>query len=64
MIRRGDYKYNFYTNDIAELFNLRTDPKEMTNLATKPEHRSTVDELKSQLFAWYKPPEIGMRSRA
>jgi choline-sulfatase len=63
MIRRGDYKYNFYANDIAELFSLRDDPKEMNNLALKPEHRSRVDELKSQLFAWYRPPEIGMRVR-
>src|SRR5262249_30790358 len=33
MIRRGDFKYNYYVNDIAELFNLRQDPKEMRNLA-------------------------------
>src|SRR2546422_95917 len=31
MIRRGDYKYNFYANDMPELYNLREDPKEMKN---------------------------------
>lgn len=60
MMRSGDYKYTFWTHDMPELYNLRTDPKEMTNLAVKPEFRSTVERLKSQLFAWYKPPEIDM----
>jgi choline-sulfatase len=57
MIRRGDYKLNYYVNDIAELFNLKDDPKEMKNLALSPEHKGKVEELKSQLFAWYRPPE-------
>ena len=57
MIRRGDWKYNFYTHDIAELYNLHDDPQEMRNLAALPEFKSRVDELKAQLFAWYHPPE-------
>ncbi|HEX4751100.1 MAG TPA: sulfatase-like hydrolase/transferase [Bryobacteraceae bacterium] len=60
MIRSGDYKYSFWTHDMPELYNLRTDPKEMTNLALDPASKSTVERLKAQLFAWYKPPEIGM----
>jgi choline-sulfatase len=62
MIRRGDWKYNFYANDTDELYNLREDPKEMSNLADK--ERSRAGEMKSQLFAWYKPPEIGMKKPA
>jgi choline-sulfatase len=60
MIRSGDYKYSFWTHDMPELYNLRTDPKEMTNLALDPASKSTVERLKAQLFAWYTPPEIGM----
>ena len=36
MIRRGDFKYNFFQNDVAELYNLRQDPDEMRNLAGLP----------------------------
>lgn len=52
MIRRGDFKYNFYENDIAELFNLRQDPDEMQNLADLPGYQYKVAELKSRLLAW------------
>jgi choline-sulfatase len=57
MIRRGEYKLNYYVNDMSELFNLKEDPKEMKNLALLPQHKDKVEELKSQLFAWYRPPE-------
>lgn len=57
MIRRGDWKYNYFTHDIAELFNLREDPQEMRNLAALPEFQSRVEELKGQMLGWYKPPE-------
>ena len=57
MIRAGDYKYTFWTHDIAELYNLRTDSQEMDNLALKSEHAATVARLKAKLFAWYRPPE-------
>jgi choline-sulfatase len=57
MIRRGDWKYNYYTHDIAELYNLREDRDEMHNLAALPQYKSKVEELKSRMFAWYQPPE-------
>jgi choline-sulfatase len=59
MLRRGDFKFNYYVNDIPELFNLREDPKEMRNLAGLPEHKGKVEEMKAQLFAWHQPPERG-----
>jgi choline-sulfatase len=55
MIRRGDFKYNYYKSDMPELYNLRRDPKEMRNLANAPEHRSKVEEMKAQLFTWHRP---------
>jgi choline-sulfatase len=58
MLRRGDYKYTFWANDMPELYNLRDDPDEMQNIALEPHYKSKLEELKAQLFAWYKPPEI------
>jgi len=55
MIRRGDFKYSYYSGDMAELYNLREDPKEMRNLALEPASVGKVDEMKAQLFAWHKP---------
>ncbi len=55
-----DYKYLFWTHDMPRVYNLAKDPKEMNNLAIQPEYREKVAQLKSQLFAWYKPPEISM----
>ncbi len=58
MVRNGRYKYTFWTHDIAELYDLERDPNEMQNLAIGAAHGKTVNELKEQLFAWYRPPEI------
>ena len=57
MIRRGDWKYNYYAHDIAELYNLREDPEEMRNLAALPQFQAKVVELKGQMFGWYRPRE-------
>lgn len=64
MLRHGDYKLTFWTNDIAELYDLRKDPKEMRNLALAPGYEGRVKQMRDELFAWYKPPEIGMPARA
>ncbi len=58
MIRQGDYKYCYYVDDVAELYNLRSDPREMKNLALSPQYRQKVEEMKARLFAWYRPPQI------
>ena len=58
MIRDGDYKYTFWAHDVPELYNLRNDPGELRNLALDGAHKSTVEQLKAKLFAWYTPPEI------
>lgn len=55
MIRRGDWKYCHYMNDTPELYNLKTDPGEMRNLARVGEFRPKLEELRGQLFLWHKP---------
>lgn len=57
MIRRGDWKYCHYVTDMPELYNLREDPREMRNLALEAPYRRRMEELRGQLFAWYRPPE-------
>jgi choline-sulfatase len=63
MIRDGDLKYTFWTHDIAELYDLRNDPKEMTNLALKKQYAETVARMKEKLFAWYVPPELTLKPK-
>jgi choline-sulfatase len=53
MIRRGDFKYNFYKSDTPELYDLRKDPSEMRNLAGLPAYAAKLDHMKGQLFAWH-----------
>lgn len=57
MIRRGDWKLNYFTHDTPELFNLTEDPGEMKNLALLPPYKDKLEEMKNQLFQWYRPPE-------
>jgi choline-sulfatase len=52
MMRRGDYKYNYYSKDTPELYNLRTDPQEMHNLATARAERGRAEEMQQQILAW------------
>jgi arylsulfatase A-like enzyme len=57
MIRDGRYKYSYWTHDIAELYDLETDPEELKNLALDRSYEPLVNKLREKLFAWYKPPE-------
>lgn len=55
MIREGEWKFTYWLNDISELYNLKSDPKELHNLAAEPEHRSRVERMRQQLLAWHRP---------
>jgi N-acetylglucosamine-6-sulfatase len=50
---RGDrYKFIFYHGlwDVQELYDLSTDPHELSNLAMAPEHQQRVREMRGRLF--------------
>lgn len=55
MIREGEWKYCHYVNDTPELYNLKSDPKEMTNLAHDAASKGRMDELRAKLIAWHDP---------
>lgn len=44
-VRRGDWRYIRYSNSETELYDHRTDPDEVTNLATDPAMRQVIAEL-------------------
>lgn len=48
----GDYKYVYYFNDIDEIYNLKTDPYEMTNLIYDKSVSGIIDLMKSFMYEW------------
>ena len=48
MIRRGPWKFIYSHDDICMLFNLKTDPAELKNLANDPSHFSTLQAFWSE----------------
>lgn len=64
MIRSGRWKYIYYHGFPAQLFDLETDPDEMTNLAGDPRHAETERALREKLLAEWDPEEIDAYIRA
>jgi arylsulfatase A-like enzyme len=56
-IRDERWKYVWNPQDIDELYDLASDPTEITNLADTPEHASTKYALRQRLLDWLR--EIG-----
>ena len=57
MMRKGNFKYCYYPNDSAELYDLAADPDEIKNLALLPEYKARAAELQARMFAWHRPAE-------
>jgi len=45
MVKKGDWKYMYLEGVDTLLFDLKSDPNELTNLSGKPEHASIEQEL-------------------
>lgn len=52
MVRTARWKYNYYPEGYAELYDLQNDPGEQNNLANDPAHKPVVDEMKQRLLNW------------
>ncbi|MBQ4846693.1 sulfatase [Pseudoalteromonas sp. MMG005] len=47
------------TREIEELYDLRNDPHEIVNLATKPDYKTTLDQHRKILDNWVKDNDMG-----
>ena len=52
MVRTSRWKYNYYPEGYAELYDLQNDPHEEHNLAGDPAHKATVEEMQQRLLQW------------
>jgi arylsulfatase A-like enzyme len=64
-VRTAEWKYMRYINDKSseELYNLKDDPKEINNLATKPEYKKVLQEFRrknDELGQKYADPYSGI----
>ena len=64
MIRKGDYKYIHYVNYEPELFELKSDPEEESNVAKDPNHAAVLAELQGELTARLDPDAINAEAQA
>lgn len=52
MVRTPHWKYNYYPDGYAELYDMQNDPHEDHNLAGSPKHREKVFEMQGRLLHW------------
>jgi choline-sulfatase len=62
MLRKGDWKYLYFTGDVPLLFNLKDDPGELRNLAGRPETAAVQGELHQHLTSLVDPDAVTRRA--
>jgi arylsulfatase A-like enzyme len=64
MLRERHLKYvRPLVHDLEELYDLRSDPEELNNLAVKPEHQATLKRLRAATIAELQRTNAGFVNR-
>jgi len=63
MLRDGPWKYLHYVNYRPQLYNLESDPEELTDLAGDPAHAATLETLRQRLLAICDPQQVDQRAK-
>lgn len=50
---KGRYKFIYFMNEPAQLFDLQEDPNELVDLAAQPEYKALVEEFTAELLSWW-----------
>ena len=58
MIRKGDYKLIYFVGDKPQLFNLKNDPDELTDLADNSEYQDILRDLEAELRKICDPEKV------
>jgi choline-sulfatase len=64
MVRRDNFKLNYYHGQPSQLFDLDVDPHELNDLAADPAHLETVAKLKAEALEGWDPEWIRERMAA
>ena len=64
MLRMGDYKYVYYVGHQPEVFDIKSDPNELQNLANDPSCKSLVDMLDNALRSIINPESVDEAARS
>ena len=64
MVRRDEWKLNYYHGQPPQLFNLRQDPDELVDRAQDPSCREVLDKLEKEVLQGWYPDHIARRMGA
>ncbi len=63
MLVRGKYKYTYYVNERASLFDVERDPREDHDLALDPQYAPVLEEFERVLRTVIDPEEVSLRAK-
>ena len=64
MAKKGNFKYNYYVDLPAQLFDLAADPNELTDLAGQPGWSTVETDLHQELLARLDPEGVDQRAKS